>query len=131
MQLRSHLCSKLLQSYMVLVVTLQCYILITKPINYTSILSNRRINCILLATILFSIGFSFIRFYELHVVTTCKDCLGIVIPVQSRTDLGMNLYFNITYNIVLRTIFRGMIPIIGVTVLTQKLFVVSKLHSYS
>ena len=56
-------------SYMVLIVTLQRYVMVTKPINYMSVLSNRRINSILLATGLFSIGFNFIRFYELHVVT--------------------------------------------------------------
>ena len=75
---------------------------------------------------LFSVAFSIVRFFELYVVTKCKVCLGVVMPIQTRTDLGKELYFNIIYNIILRTIFRGMVPIIGVAVMTKKLSAVSE-----
>ena len=113
-------------SYMVLLVTLQRYILITKPIAYLSVLSNGKMYCAVGGVALFSVAFSIVRFFELHVVTKCKVCLGVVIPIQARTDLGKELYFNIVYNIILRTIFRGMVPIIGVAVMTKKLSAVSE-----
>ena len=112
-------------SYMVLIVTLQRYIMITKPIAYLSVLSKGRMYCAVVGIVIFSVAFSTVRFFELHVVTKCKVCLGVVMPIQSRTDLGKELYFNIVYNIILRTIFRGMVPIIGVAVMTKKLSVVS------
>ena len=34
-------------------------------------------------------------------------------PTQRRTELGANLYFNILYTIVARTIFKGIIPVTG------------------
>ena len=111
-------------SYMVLLVTLQRYIMITRPIKYQSHLSNGRIICAVVVVALFSVGFSVVRIFELHVVTQCTNCLGSAIPVQTRTELGRALYFNIIYTIILRIIFRGMIPIIGVAVMTRKLSMV-------
>ena len=115
-------------SYMVLIVTLQRYIMITKPIAYLSVLSNGKMHCAVGGVALFSVAFSIVRFFELHVVTKCKVCLGVVMPIQTRTDLGKELYFNIVYNIILRTIFRGMVPIIGVAIMTKKLSAVSEIN---
>ena len=84
--------------------------------------------CAVVGVALFSVAFNTVRFFELHIVTKCKVCLGVVMPYQTRTDLGKELYFNIVYTIILRTIFRGMVPIIGVAVMTKKLSVVSKFN---
>ena len=114
-------------SYMLLLVTIQRFILVTKPITFTLYLSHERLLYIILGIILFSIGLNFIRFFELEVEVVCSDCLGAVLPLQTRTDLGMNIYFNIFYTIILRIIFRGLIPVITVSVLTRKISVVSKI----
>ena len=112
-------------TYMVLVVIMQRYVLVTKPITFTAYFSAKRLCYIISGIAGFSVVFNIIRFFELHVEVKCKDCLGVALPLQTRTDLGMNLYFNIIYTIVLRIIFRGMIPIVGVAILTKKLSVVS------
>ncbi len=111
-------------SYMVLSVTLQRYILIKKPLQSGAWLSMRKMIILILGPLLLSIGFNIPRFFELHVEEKCNECLGVNLPTQRRTKLGENLYFNIVYTIILRTILKGVIPVVGVTVLTYKLILV-------
>ena len=115
-------------AYMVFAVTLHRYLIITNPLKVNIWLSGRKTAGLVLGLLLFSIIFNIPRFFELHVVSKCNECLGengVYLPTQRRTELGENTYFNIIYTIVLRTIFRGLIPILSVTILTKKLVKVS------
>ena len=112
-------------AYMVFAVTLHRYLIITKPLVANIWMSGRKMVAMVLGLFLFSVGFNIPRFFELHVVTKCNECLGVYLPTQRRTELGENIYFNIIYTIALRTIFRGLIPIVTVLVLTWKLVKVS------
>ncbi len=114
-------------SYMVLSVTMQRYILIKTPLQSGRWLSTGKIAFLILGPLMLSIGFNIPRFFELHVQEKCNECLGVYLPTQRRTKLGENLYFNIVYTIILRTILKGVIPVVGVTVLTYRLISVSNL----
>ena len=117
-------------SYMVLSVTLQRYVLVAKPLKTRLWLSTRKLAFLIVGPLLLSIGYNIPRFFELHVEIKCNECLGedgVLLPTQLRTKLGLNLYFNIGYTIVVRTILKGVIPITGVTVLTYKLILVGNL----
>ncbi len=108
-------------AYMVFAVTLHKYLIITKPLQLTVWTSSRKVAGLVIFLLLFSIAFNIPRFFELHVVTKCNECLGVDLPTQRRTELGQNVYFNFIYTIALRTIFRGLIPVVTVVVVTRKL----------
>ena len=117
-------------AYMVLAVTFHRYLIVTKPLQVHIWMSGKNTTCLILGVLTFSVAFNIPRFFELTVVGKCNECLGIDLPVQVRTELGENDYFNIFYTIVIRTICRGIIPIIAVGIFTRKLTKVSSLLSY-
>ena len=115
-------------AYMVFAVTLHRYLIITKPLKANIWMSGRKVVGLVVGLLLFSIAFNIPRFFELHVVWKCNECLGengVYLPTQRRTELGENIYFNIIYTIILRTILRGLVPILTVIILTKKLVKVS------
>ncbi len=121
-------------SYMVLAATLQRYILVAKPLRTGLWLSTRKHVLLIIGPLLLSIGYNIPRFFEMHVKIKCNECLGeegVLLPTVLRTKLGLNLYFNIGYTIVTRTIMKGVIPISGVIVFTYKLILVGIGITYS
>lgn len=121
-------------SYMVVAVTLHRYVIITKPLKANIWMSGRKTAGLVIGLALFAIVFNIPRFFELHVVLMCNECLGengVYLPTQRRTELGENTIFNIVYTIILWSIFRGLIPIVTVLILTRKLVKVSSGAAYS
>ncbi len=118
-------------SYMVLAVTLHRYVIVAKPLKANLWMNKRNTAALVLGLFLFSVAFNIPRFFELHVECRCNECLGVYLPTQRRTELGENIYFNIIYTIVLRTILRGLIPVVTVVALTRGLVKVSaRIHAF-
>ena len=119
-----------LSAFMLGIVTLHRYLIVTKPITANMWMSGRRIIYLLIAAILLSIVLHIPRFFELGISWQCSECLGdggVYIPAQVRTDLGEQIYFQIFYNILVKGIILMMVPILSVTFLTRKLVQVSKM----
>ena len=118
-------------AYMVVVVTLHRYIIVTKPLEAHLWMSKRNTLLLVVVVFFFSIGFNIPRFFELTIKIKCNECLGVDLPVQIRTELGQNDYFNIFYTIIVRTICRGLVPIVAVSMLTRKITKVNGIFNIS
>ncbi len=115
-------------TYVLVLVVIQRYLIIAKPFKGGLHLTHRRIICSILFCAIFSICFNIPRLYEREVLVQCGKCVPIAMPVRVFTEMGENIYFNIIYSIGLRLIFRGIIPVSTVVLLTRKLIKASIAH---
>ena len=127
----STVCAGICQAFsacMLGIVTLHRYLIITRPIRANIWMSTKKVACLVIAAFLISIVLHIPRFFELHIVWDCVKCLGdggVYLPTQVRTDLGEHIYFQIIYNIIIKSGIIMMVPIVLVVVLTTKLVQVS------
>jgi hypothetical protein len=104
--------SKSFGVYMIIVVAIERYIAVCKPLHARSLCTVRSARIAVVSVTIFSIAYNLPIIWHYDLIYLTDQCTGMVRPLSVPSFLYLNNeYFNIIYNLALFTLFSLVIPV--------------------